>query len=51
MTAPMTSKDIQEAKGFDKSTNDWLKEIAYQLALLNEAQAKAQQPRPQHPKR
>lgn len=34
----MTSEEIQKAMVIDFSTNSWLKEIAYQLALLNEKQ-------------
>ena len=32
----MTSDEIKEIRVTDLSTNTWLKEIAYQLALLNE---------------
>jgi hypothetical protein len=32
----MTSKEIDETVAVDKSERSWLKEIAYQLALLNE---------------
>lgn len=32
----MTSKEIEETLAGDKPDRCWLKEIAYQLALLNE---------------
>lgn len=32
----MTAKEIEASKPSDMSTNAWLKEIALQLALLNE---------------
>jgi hypothetical protein len=32
----MTSDEIKEARAAEHSTNTWLKEVAYQLALLNE---------------
>jgi len=32
----MASDEIREARAAEHSTNTWLKEIAYQLALLNE---------------
>lgn len=32
----MTSREIQALNGFDRSEKDWLKEIAYQLAVMNE---------------
>jgi len=35
----MTSEQIREARAAEISTNTWLKEIALQLALLNEKQA------------
>jgi len=34
----MTSDEIREARAAEHSTNTWLKEVAYQLALLNEKQ-------------
>ena len=34
----MTSDEIREARAAEHSTNTWLKEIALQLALLNEKQ-------------
>lgn len=42
----MTSDDIKNAHPMDRSTNDWLREVAYQLALLNEKPA-ATPPKPQ----
>ena len=32
----MTSEQIKKTQHFDLSANQWLKEIAYQLALSNE---------------
>lgn len=32
----MTSKDIEKLRATDLSTNAWLKELAFQLARLNE---------------
>jgi len=34
----MTSDEIKESRAAEHSTNTWLKEVAYQLALLNEKQ-------------
>jgi len=35
----MTSEEIKQKPATDLSTNGWLKEIAYQLALSNEEKA------------
>jgi hypothetical protein len=41
----MTPKEIKNTEQINLSTNGWLKEIAYQLAILNE------QRKPGRPKR
>jgi len=33
---PMTAEEIKKTQPFDLSANTWLKEIALQLALMNE---------------
>ena len=42
----MTSDGIKDLHPSDMSTNSWLKEIAYQLALSNEKPAKQQPNQP-----
>lgn len=37
--SPMTSDEIKQKEALDFSQAGWLREIAYQLALLNEKQA------------
>jgi hypothetical protein len=36
----VTSREIKDGAATDLSTNSWLREIAYQLALLNEKNPK-----------
>ena len=43
---PMTSDEIKESRPAEHSTNTWLKEVAYQLALLNENQPITNIPHP-----
>lgn len=40
----MTSEQIKATKHFDISATHWLKEIAYQLALLNENRSQLPEP-------
>jgi hypothetical protein len=41
----MTSEEIKDAKAMDLSANAWLREIAIQLALLNEKKSAGRPPK------
>lgn len=43
----MTSKDIEKLRATDLSTNAWLRELAFQLARLNERDEVEIVPEPQ----
>jgi hypothetical protein len=47
----MTSEQIKQTPATDLSTNGWLREIAMQLALLNEKDAVPEQTQPERVKR
>jgi hypothetical protein len=47
----MTSEEIKAFPANDKSLSSWLKEVAYQLAVLNEKTPPAKQQPAQQPRR